>query len=124
MKILLIDDDDDTVFLMGVLFKKSDLVTEYFIKTRPTAALEFIKEKNTLPDCILVDLKMPEMSGFEFIEHLEAILGDKTPHVYVLSSSACHEDHVKATSYQSVKEFILKPFTKHKLEEIHRRLVV
>lgn len=120
MNILLIDDDEDTIFLMGVLFRKFDKVEHYTIETTGRKALSFLEKCKKMPDCIFVDLKMPEMGGFEFVETFERLYGEKYPQtrLYILSSSAGERDHNQAISYKSVEEFILKPLTKKKLSEI------
>ena len=118
---MLIDDDEDTVFLMDVLFSKSDAVDKYSIETNALDALKKLLKKEQFPDCILVDIKMPEINGFEFVEKYEQKLGKSHPYtqVYILSSSARQSDKRKAMKYKSVKEFILKPLTKRKLAEIN-----
>ncbi|WP_246223564.1 response regulator [Fulvivirga kasyanovii] len=122
---MLIDDDDDTVFLMDVLFSKSDAVDKYTIETNAIDALKKLLKKEQFPDCILVDIRMPEINGFEFVEKYEQKLGKLHPNtqIYILSSSARQSDEQKAMKYKSVKEFIVKPLTKKKLTEINESVL-
>ena len=119
MKILLIDDDEDTAFLMGVLFSKSNIVDKYFIESNGQDSLNLLQDNPDI-DCIFVDLKMPDMSGFEFVEKFEKLFMNRLPKIqlYVLSASALPSDQNRAMAYDSVKEFILKPLTKKKLTDI------
>lgn len=118
---MLIDDDEDTVFLMDVLFSKSDAVDEYLIENNALEALKKLRSKGRFPDCIIVDIKMPGINGFEFVEKYEQQLGKSHPYtqLYILSSSVRDSDRTKSLKYKSVKEFILKPLTKKKLAEIN-----
>lgn len=121
MNILLVDDDEDTNFLMGILMKKSRAVDLYEIESRAEKAIELLLEGKITPDFIFVDLNMPEMNGFRFVEIFEQRLVDKLPHtqLFILSSSAVPEDYERAKKYQTVKGFLTKPLTPKKLQEIH-----
>ena len=120
MNVLLIDDDEDTTFLMDVLFKKSKLVESYVIENNGNKALEHLLTNPDYPDCIFVDLKMPDMNGFEFVQKYELFFNKQNSktQVFFLSSSALQSDYEKAKSFQSVKEFITKPLNKNKLSNI------
>lgn len=125
MTVLLVDDNQDTIFLMDVLFRKSGVVSQHFLETSGSDALDFLEETSVIPDCIFVDIKMPEMGGFEFVEEYEKRFAIQAPHtrVFFLSSSARQSDREQATSYKCAKGFILKPLTMGKLREIQESLV-
>ncbi|MGI4759698.1 MAG: response regulator [Janthinobacterium lividum] len=68
-----------------------------------------IKAGATLPDLIVLDLDMPLMDGWGF---LDAVAGLALPHpmrVFVLTSSLYSEDQEKALSYKAVQGFFTKP---------------
>ncbi len=116
----MIDDDEDTNFLVGFMLKKSELVCEYRTETSAIHALELLQQNEITPDCIFVDLTMPEMNGFDFVEEFENKYAEKLPltRIYILSSSALLSDKDKIEQYKSVKEFVVKPLTKEKLNRI------
>lgn len=88
-----------------------------------TEALEYINsdpfEESRV--VVLVDIQMPIMNGFEFIENLEAKLTPKQKNKYIihlLSSSINESDMLRAESFQTVKSFLNKPLTKASLEQM------
>ncbi len=73
-----------------------------------------------LPDVIFLDLNMPIMDGWQFLDRYESILPKlaKRIDVYVLSSSIFPEDVDRAKSFNSVIEYLIKPIANEKLVEI------
>ena len=120
MTIMMIDDDEDTNLLVGMLLDKYPLVDRYHIQTDAYQALEQIKNNEIEPDCMFVDVTMPQMNGYTFVEKYENLHEGNLPKtcIYMLSSSARESDRKRVNDYRSVKEFILKPLSKRKLYEI------
>src|SRR5690606_26363413 len=116
MNILMIDDDEITNFLVDMLLAKSPFVNEYIIQSGAKDAIAFLSSYKSPLNCILVDVKMPEMDGFEFMEHFERHFRDKFPEtkVYFLTSSARKSDESRAMEFESVKGYILKPLSQAK----------
>ena len=124
-KLLLIDDDEITNFAADVILSRVKKIESYVIKDSGWEALEFLKNcqaNNRFPDLIFVDLNMPEMDGFEFIERYEAIfwLQHQATRVNVLSSSVSEKDRERSLSYPCVSEYTYKPLTEQKLTAIFR----
>lgn len=119
MIFLVIDDDKDTNLLTSLILKKEPRIKKYIVETSPVQALNTLKRGEIKPDCILVDLSMPEMSGFRFIREFEEEAWNQNPraNLYILSSSDDPSDRQKVMEYASVNRFIRKPLTRHILSE-------
>lgn len=71
-----------------------------------------------LPCVILLDLNMPILDGWQFLNEFSKLTLAKNIIVYIVSSSIDKIDHEKALSYQAVSRFCIKPVSKEQLEEI------
>lgn len=87
--------------------------------------LQFLSANKTapemLPDIIFVDLNMPHINGWQFLEEFQLLRSSlkKAIDIYVISSSIDPRDIRLAGKYRFVKSYIVKPITKDKLLEIN-----
>lgn len=82
-----------------------------------TELMRRVDENDNIPNVILLDIRMPEMDGFEFIEELEYRLEERTidTKIFILTSSK-HRRDVEAFDKQSIaSEFLNKPLNKAEL---------
>ena len=119
-----IDDDKIYHFLLKNLFKQNGIdVTPVFFSNGHDA-IESIKQNkdgDTLPDLILLDVNMPIMDGWQFLEEYSKISDSlvKFSTIYMISSSNDEQDINKAKKYSTlVKEYFLKPICREDLEKI------
>jgi CheY-like chemotaxis protein len=113
MKILIIDDEPIANFISVRLFKQLDSSYEVLDYTDPQLAMKELR--NLKPDYIFVDLNMPRMSGWDFLNQMkEEGLDYKA---YILTSSISNYDHEKARTYSNVIDCLEKPVKKEKLRE-------
>ena len=79
-KILLVDDDETSNFLNELLIKGMDIVEEVSIASNGQEALNYLEnESGSFPQLIFLDLNMPVMDGFEFLEAFEKTQTTKVP---------------------------------------------
>ncbi len=111
---MLVDDDSIFNFISEKLIWKFDpsIVCQSF--TDPRLAMDFLRKGKV--DLILLDLNMPYMNGWAFLEEMSTS-GIKTP-VFILTSSILKEDKQRSLEYKMVKGYISKPLEKKHLEDI------
>jgi CheY-like chemotaxis protein len=123
-QIVLVDDDEVTNMINEKLIRK---VLNFPVKAYTDAGelLQYftscvVDSPEKLPDVILLDINMPMMDGWEFLEEFEKIPQDarKKCNVVMLTSSIDTSDIEKSKMYSSVTDFISKPLTIEKLRSL------
>jgi two-component system chemotaxis response regulator CheY len=124
--VFVIDDDKVFHFIIKKLFSKNDIDINPTFYLNGLEAIEEIKEKInngiTMPDLILLDINMPIMDGWQFLDEFRKMkkttVGGKTI-IYLVSSSNSISDLNKAKEYQEeVKDYFFKPMTLDDLKKI------
>ncbi len=128
VNVLLIDDNDLDNFINEKMMESTHFSKNIQISTNGKSALDFIenllvsdgRENKPYPDVMFVDLNMPVMDGFEFIENFKKIDNEnlKNCKIIILTSSINHEDRVRAEKIDSSIIFINKPLTNDFLKSI------
>ncbi len=124
MNILLIDDDEVTNYINKRIFKlvypDANIVVAYHGIEALSILSENMKNNGPIFDYILVDISMPEMDGWEFIDEV-ATDKYKSQHeskFVMLTSSVFDDDILKAKSKPLIKKFYSKPIDKEKIMEM------
>lgn len=111
MKIMLVDDQEISNFIMKKVIEVSIPDATVVDFTNPVAALESIKAE--CPDIILLDLNMPDMNGWQFLQQMDELsISNK---VAIVTSSTSMEDMDASKSFQNVVDFLIKPINKEDL---------
>ena len=126
MKTYLIDDDHMAIFLARHLLQSEGFSTAISAFESAEAALAELlaHEPEDLPRVIFLDLNMPVMNGWQFLEALAphaATLRGRC-YIYILTSSLALADLEKSKRYQLVEGLIHKPLERGELRAIRARL--
>ncbi len=117
--VLLIDDSDIDNMVNKRVIEKAGLTSSITIKNSANAAIDYLgfvagTDKDLIPGVIFLDIRMPEIDGFGFLELFEKL--PESVHlkseIIMLSSSIDAEDYKRAMGNRFVKQFLNKPLHK------------
>ena len=118
-RIYIIDDDKLTVKLISMLIHKNKFCDEIHSFYNAQDALNELKQNSgnidELPDGILLDLNMPIIDGWQFLEEYVKLDIVKDISIYIVSSSIDPADIEMAKKHEFLKDYIMKPITAAKL---------
>ena len=123
-KIALVDDDKLFVFLTKKNIEKTEKAEDVKVFENGLKALNFFKEnknkKDVLPDVIFLDLSMPVLDGWQFLEEYTKISDEiaKQITIYVCSSSISHDDIIRAKAISEVSDYIIKPLSTERMLDL------
>lgn len=119
--IVIIDDSPLERFLAETLAKSSGFAQVVIPFATAAEALAYLADPAaTMPDIILVDIQMPLINGFQFLEEYGKLPEEATGSckVIMFSSTLAPEDKARVKSYPVVKAFIEKPLSEKKFREL------
>ena len=118
MNIWLIDDDDITNMLHQFFLEEYFPDASIVVFSQAELALKAISENATLPNFIFLDINMPVMDGWEFIEELSkmTIPNLNSVQIHILTSSLDPSDFSKAENSPLIQGFVSKPLEIEKVE--------
>jgi CheY-like chemotaxis protein len=115
----IIDDDKLSLKLLTILISKNNFCDDIRSFFNAQAALDELKkncdENKNLPDAILLDLNMPVMDGWQFLDEFNHLTLKKEIPIFIVTSSIDPADIEMAKNYKAVKYYINKPITAEKL---------
>jgi CheY-like chemotaxis protein len=120
LRAMCIDDSDFELMLNDRVLKRSEVFDEIWQFNDATEALGYLKTAQYQPDVIFLDINMPRLNGFEFLEAAteQLGLGFTSRVVIMLTSSLNPDDRARAEAYPMVKAFLSKPLTEEKAIDI------
>ncbi len=122
-KILVVDDDSVYNYSLQVLITNHQITEDFSSFTDAEKAILFLEQHvsdaSQLPDVIFLDISMPMMNGWEFLEEYAELRKQfcKPVELFVVSSSIRKQDILRAKSYREVNDYISKPFTSQTLQK-------
>ena len=125
INLLVIDDDDINIFIIKKIVEKTGYNVNMVAKANGLLAIDHLKATlghSDFPQLILIDINMPVLNGWEFLDAYETLNVTKKVDMYMLSSSVYENDIEKAKTYVKVKGFISKPLSIERLIELFKLL--
>lgn len=118
----IIDDDPIFVFAAKRMMHLANFCERFLVFHNGKKALEslepLMRNGDNLPEVVLLDLNMPVMDGWQFLDQFIQIPTSKKVMVYIVTSSIDPEDLNRAKSYEVVSNYIVKPINLDMLTEI------
>lgn len=121
--VLVVDDDDNWCYLSKILLQKTGIGKQIITANNGLQALKklqgLVETGEQLPDFIFLDIKMPVMDGFEFLDEVKKSPELNLSHtkIFLSTSSFLNKDKEKAKFYP-IAGFITKPLTEEILKSI------
>ena len=125
---MLIDDNELDNFINEKILEANYFSKKIYVTTSAKSAVEFLNNILTIgescraayPQVIFVDINMPIMDGFQFIDYYKKHLEEKinNPKIVILTSSVYHEDRQKSENISKDIIFLNKPLTKEMLDKL------
>ncbi len=127
-KILCVDDDSISLTISKLLLRRTGFTNDVVTAVDGSDALDYFKDLfatstnplEDVPSLILLDINMPVMNGWEFLEAYIPLFADKLPDtkVIILSSTIDPEDFSRAKKFPVVAQFVSKPLSVENLAEL------
>lgn len=120
--IMIVDNDQVNGFVLKNIIARNYSDAKILMFPDGADALKFLKERDQkgedFPDVILLDIYMPIMNGFEFLEKYSEEFNHKSANVFVMSNSLSKTDQQQANEFAVVKGFITKPLIYNNIQFI------
>lgn len=128
--VCIVDDDDIYQFTVRYEIERTQLVDHVKFFSDGEQAIHFLEkvfdQPSQLPDIVFLDINMPIMDGWGFLEEfaqLKPKLGKKIT-VYMVSSSNNEKDMERARQINEVTDYIIKPVTQDKLLPLFKKCLI
>jgi Response regulator containing a CheY-like receiver domain and a GGDEF domain len=117
--ILLVDDDEPTNYLNKMVVDELNIARHVQVVTNGQEALDYLTGAGPRPDLILLNINMPLMDGWEFVDQYKRLgASQKANALVMLTTSLNPNDEKSALAHTEISGFLNKPLHKENLEQI------
>ena len=125
--VVFIDDDLATNYYHEIIVRDSGLVEQVDFFDSPLSALEYFDpstSNNKIPELLFLDINMPIINGWEFLDQLSTMPLVHYPFIAMLTTSINPDDRDRANANHLVGAFYTKPLETTYLKDLHRKIQV
>jgi CheY-like chemotaxis protein len=121
--VLLIDDNEDDNYYHELILRETGAAQQIQIAETGNSALDFLQKTSAAPELIFLDINMPRMNGWEFLERYKKLKIDQKANVVIimLTTSLNPEDAIKAKTIPEIDGFESKPLTPEMIKKIMKK---
>ncbi len=126
--VMLIDDNEIDNLINQKMIEAAGITETIFTHSGAKSAIEFLrniekimrKSPNVLPQVIFLDIDMPLMDGFQFLDQFDKLSTETKNYckIVMLTSSINPQDLNKSKTYEYVRKFLNKPLTQESLKNL------
>ncbi|MDO1446631.1 response regulator [Rhodocytophaga aerolata] len=122
-KILLVEDDPIDAFLSKSVIEQAEITEEIVLCHDGQEALDCLQtlKDKAIPDLILLDIRMPGMDGFEFLEELRRTYDNNSQFTVVILTSSNHPNDITLSGKFQASYYLVKPITPDKVKKMIER---
>ena len=117
----MVDDDSEDNYFHQIVINEMNITERIEVALNGIEALNFLKDENQVrPDIIFLDINMPKMNGWEFLEAYKDLEDDQKARVLVvmLTTSINPMDRERAEKYRDIVGFNCKPLSEKMIVEV------
>ena len=124
-KVMVVDDNEVDLYVSRRVIEKYSFAEEVILMDSAREALEYLKsherQPDALPGLIFLDINMPEMNGFEFLDaYIQLADNIKSNCIIMMLTTSVHpEDKARVDGNPYVRNYLNKPLNKEKLSTLH-----